>query len=332
MLLSEFDFELPDSLIAEIPAEPRDHSKLLIYNKKTKEILHSIFYQLADYLNEKDLLILNNTKVISARLKVKDGKDTNFEIFLLKQIEQNNWECLVKPSKKIKQEKTDVFFKDLSQGVLQKSDQSFVIHFNKTENFFQWLTEVGEIPLPPYIKRETTKEDTERYQTVYAKKPGSIAAPTAGLHFTERVFKSLQDKKIQKEEITLNVGYGTFAPIRSEDLTQHRMHSEYYEISDGVYQKILNHKGRIISVGTTTLRALESSDKYGLKGSTDIFIQPGYTFKRVDGLITNFHLPKSTLFILFCAFVGKDEAKRIYNEAIAHSYRFFSYGDAILVF
>lgn len=329
--MSEFDFDLPDALIAQDPVNPRDHSKLLIYNKKTKEIEHSLFYQLADYLNEKDLLILNNTKVIPARLKVRDEKETAFEVFLLKQIQEKSWECLVKPSKKIKTEKTKIFFKDNSTAILEKLENGFIVHFEQNNNFFHWLTLVGEMPLPPYIKRELTKEDTDRYQTLYAKNPGSIAAPTAGLHFTEGVFESLKEKGIQKEEITLNVGYGTFAPIRNEDLTQHQMHFENYEIPENVGDLINKHEKRVIAVGTTTLRALESIDKYGLRGNTDIFIQPGYTFKKIDGLITNFHLPKSTLFILFCALVGKDEAKRIYQEAVAHSYRFFSYGDAMLV-
>jgi S-adenosylmethionine:tRNA ribosyltransferase-isomerase len=329
--LSEFDFDLPDALIAQDPVNPRDHSKLLIYHKNTKKIEHAQFFELSNFLTAKDLLILNNTKVIPARLKVRDEKETAFEVFLLKQIQEKSWECLVKPSKKIKNEKTKIFFKDNSTAFLEKLENGFIVHFEKTNNFFHWLTLVGEMPLPPYIKRELTKEDTDRYQTLYAKNPGSIAAPTAGLHFTEGVFESLKEKGIQKEEITLNVGYGTFAPIRNEDLTQHQMHFENYEISKNVSDLIDKHEKKVIAVGTTTLRALESIEKYGLSGNTDIFIQPGYTFKKIDGLITNFHLPKSTLFILFCAFVGIDEAKRIYQEAIAHSYRFFSYGDGMLV-
>lgn len=336
--LSDFDYNLPDELIATEPMTPRDHSRLLVIERKSGAIAHRNFFDLPDYLEAGDLLILNNTKVFPARLfcHSKDGKE--FEVVLLERLPSQRWKCLVRPGKKIKQP-TQVFFSDQSSATLTRtSDLSFEVEFppELSHRFFQWIETVGKIPLPPYIKRSAGESDKHNYQTVFANahKVGSIAAPTAGLHFTENLLETLRRKQIQMEHVTLHVGYGTFSPIQVEEIDQHTMHSERFEAPSHLPSLIqaTHEKGRrVIAVGTTALRTLESLSSVGLSGQTDLFIRPGYQFQIVDSLVTNFHIPKSSLYVLVCALLGMEKAQAAYSLAIQEKYRFYSYGDAMLI-
>ena len=338
MQLEDFRFNLPDELIAKFPISPRDHSKLLVVDRKTKTIEHRHFFDLPEYLKPKDLLVLNNTKVIPARLFGKNANGKNFEVFLLKSlgVEKLSWECLVRPGKKAKGGMT-VFFEDGVQGYIQSTPrQIFEILFTvppKTD-FMTWLFKAGNSPLPPYLKRKAEPQDKTTYQTVYAKEAGSVAAPTAGLHFTENLLSILNKKGVETSEVTLHVGYGTFSPIRTENILDHKMHSEDYEVSEqtiGLLRRTKDNRGRIFAVGTTSLRTQESYPMMGPQSSTRIYITPGYQFQMIDGLITNFHLPESSLYVLVCALLGIEFCRHVYTEAIKNNYRFYSYGDAMLI-
>lgn len=336
----EFDFDLPKELIAQTPLEKRDTSRLLVLDKKTGEITHRHFTDIISYMEKGDTLVLNDTKVIPARLYgVKEETGAVIEILMLQDKGSNVWECLVKPAKRIK-EGTVVSFGDgklkaVCTGVLDEGIRHFKLIYSGI--LYEILDELGEMPLPPYIHEKL--ENKDRYQTVYAKNIGSAAAPTAGLHFTEELLNRIKEKGINIAYITLHVGLGTFRPVSVSDVTKHKMHSEYYMMSKETVSLLNETRKRghkIISVGTTTTRTLETiMSLYGTfkecSGFTDIFIYPGYEFKGIDYLITNFHLPKSTLVMLVSALAGKDNIMKAYNEAIKEKYRFFSFGDSMLI-
>ncbi len=344
MLLEEFNYNLPEELIAQVPAQKREMSKMLVLNRLNKSMEHKHFSDITDYLDENDLLVLNNTKVIPARLYAKKDTGALIEIFLVRETEKNKWIALIKPSKRVKEGLILKISNELSVEVLKKDDDKWVIELLYEGNIFEILDKVGHIPLPPYIERKMTDEeyknlDFERYQTVYAKKEGAVAAPTAGLHFTEEILKKLEEKGTKHCFITLNVGLGTFKPVKCQDITEHKMDSELFEITPDtakVINEALQNKKRIVAVGTTSVRTLETvMQKYGkiipVKDTSELFIYPGYKFKIIDSLITNFHLPKSTLLMLVSAFAGKDYIFKAYNEAIVNKYRFYSYGDCMLI-
>jgi len=337
---SDFYYDLPEELIAQVPLENRTHSRLMVLDKKNGNIEHKHFYDIVDYLNAGDCIVINDTKVLPARLYgVKKDTKAVIELLLLKRVEDKKWETLVKPGKKAKLDTEIVFKEGLLEGkivdVLDTGNR--IIEFKYEGIFEEILDQLGEMPLPPYIHEKL--EDKNRYQTVYASHPGSAAAPTAGLHFTNEVIKALEDKGVNIAKLTLHVGLGTFRPVKAEYITEHKMHSEYYEITDEAAQKINYAKDngkKVISVGTTSTRTLEtiSDDNGHVKASsgwTDIFIYPGYKFKLVDGLITNFHLPESTLIILVSTLAGKENTMNAYKEAVKEKYRFFSFGDAMLI-
>ena len=336
----DFDYYLPDELIAQTPIEKRDESKLLILDKKTGNIQHEKFHNIINYLKKNDVLVLNDTKVIPARL-VGLKKDTNaiIEVLLLNDKGDNIWECLTKPAKRIKIG-TQISFGDdkLIFECIKKEDEG-ICEFKLIYDgiLMEILDELGSMPLPPYIHEKL--QDKNRYQTVYAKNPGSAAAPTAGLHFTTDLLDKLQEKGIKVVFITLHVGLGTFRPVKVDNVLEHKMHSEKYSMTNAV-AKTLNeakkNNNRIISVGTTTTRTLETIyNKYNkfkeCSGDTDIFIYPGYEFKAIDSLITNFHLPKSTLVMLVSALAGKDNIMNAYKIAVENEYRFFSFGDSMFI-
>lgn len=340
MKTDDFDFYLPENLIAQTPIEKRDSSKLMIVNKETGDIKHEIFHNIIDYLNSGDVLVLNDTKVIPARIiGIKEETNAVIEVLLLKNIQDDIWECLTKPAKRVK-EGTIISF---GEGVLKakciKVLEDGIRHFELIYEgiLYEILDKLGLMPLPPYIKENL--KDKDRYQTVYAKNIGSAAAPTAGLHFTKELLKKIQDKNITICYITLHVGLGTFRPVNVEDVTKHKMHSEFYTMNEevaNILNKAKREKRRIISVGTTTTRTLETIvDKYNkfipCSGYTDIFIYPGYDFRAIDGLITNFHLPKSTLIMLVSALATKEIILNAYNEAVKNNYRFFSFGDSMFI-
>lgn len=339
MKTEDFNFYLPENLIAQTPLLKRDSSRLLVLDKNTGEVCHKHFYDVIDYLNEGDALVLNDTKVIPARLiGTKVNTNAVIEVLMLRNIEDDIWECLTKPAKRIK-EGTIVKFSDKLKCICVNVLDEGIRHFKFIYDgiFMEILDELGSMPLPPYIHEKLS--DKELYQTVYAKNIGSAAAPTAGLHFTRELLDKIEKKKVNILYITLHVGLGTFRPVNVEDVTKHKMHSEYYEMSDEVANKLNEVKKsekKIISVGTTTTRTLETiMCKYGefrkCSGFTDIFIYPGYKFKAVDNLITNFHLPKSTLIMLVSALAGKENIMNAYKIAVEKEYRFFSFGDAMLI-
>ena len=341
MKVSDFNFELPKELIAQHPIEKRDESRLMVLNKD--KIEHRVFKDIIEYLNPGDCLVLNNTKVIPARLygnKITNGENgAATEVLLLKQLEDDIWEVLVRPGRKL-QIGTEISFKDnLLKGTIIESleDGKRKIKFEYKGIFNEILDKIGTMPLPPYIKEELKEKD--RYQTIYAKYEGSSAAPTAGLHFTEELLKSIKDKGIEIANVTLHVGLGTFRPVQVENIEEHHMHTEHFYIKQEDAEKINNAKKsskRIIAVGTTSCRVLESiADSNGLvkaqEGDTGIFIYPGYKFKCIDNLITNFHLPESTLVMLVSALAGKENIMKAYKEAIKEKYRFFSFGDSMYI-
>ncbi|MBD3185165.1 tRNA preQ1(34) S-adenosylmethionine ribosyltransferase-isomerase QueA [Candidatus Poribacteria bacterium] len=342
MKTSLFDYHLPEELIAQYPLNQRDESRLMVLNRANESIKHRRFSDLPEFLTSSDLLVVNNTKVIPARLMGKRaGSGGSYEVLLLKPKGNDIWEGLVKRSSRLKPG-TRLIFGDgrLEAEVLGKTDTGGrLLKFSYNENFNKILDDLGKPPLPPYIRRNAEEEDKKRYQTVYASQNGAVAAPTAGLHFTPTLLKKLASKGIEKVELTLHVGLGTFQPVRSEDVEEHHIHSEEYEITNEAAEKIneaKNRGGKIIAVGTTSVRTLESSvDSHGktLPGSgiTDIFIYPGYKFRIVDVLITNFHLPRSTLIMLVSAFASRDFILKAYEEAVKTKYRFYSYGDAMLI-
>lgn len=340
MKTDDFDYELPERLIAQTPLEKRDDSKLMILDRKTGEIIHETFHNIINYLSKDDVLVLNDTKVIPARI-IGEKEDTKavIELLLLRNIENNDWLCLAKPAKRIKTG-TIISFGNgkLKAKCLEVLDEGIrKIEFIYNGIFYEILDELGSMPLPPYIKEKL--EDKDRYQTVYAKNNGSAAAPTAGLHFTKELLKAIEEKGINICYITLHVGLGTFRPVNVEDVTKHKMHSEFYHMSKEVADILNNAKKnnkRIIAVGTTSTRTLETiMSKYNCfketSGWTDIFIYPGYTFKAIDAQITNFHLPKSTLIMLISAFASKELIMKAYSIAIKHEYRFFSFGDSMFI-
>lgn len=336
-----FDFDLPEELIAQTPLLDRTASRLMVLNPNKESIEHQHFSDLVDYLNPGDTLVLNDTRVLPARLfgtKIDTG--AKVEVLLLKQNENDRWECLAKPAKRIKVgSEIDFGNGKIVAKCIESLDEGRKIFEFKYEGIFnERLDELGEMPLPPYIREQL--EDKERYQTVYAKHEGSAAAPTAGLHFTQELLEKIKNKGINVVFITLHVGLGTFRPVKSDRIEEHDMHAEFYRMTDET-ARILNntreHGGRIIAVGTTCIRTLETIAKANeghfkeTSGWTDIFIFPGYQFKGVDGFITNFHLPKSTLIMLVSAFAGREFVLRAYNEAVKERYRFFSFGDAMLI-
>ncbi|GAB1799364.1 tRNA preQ1(34) S-adenosylmethionine ribosyltransferase-isomerase QueA [Priestia megaterium] len=336
-----FDFHLPEELIAQTPLEQRDASRLMVLNKETGSVKHHMFHDLLDYVQEGDCLVLNDTRVLPARLfGTKEDTGANIEVLLLKQTQGDTWETLVKPAKRVK-EGTVISFGDgrLTAVCKETSDQGGrLLEFNYEGIFYEVLEQLGEMPLPPYIKERL--DDQERYQTVFAREQGSAAAPTAGLHFTEEMLEQLKEKGVHIAFLTLHVGLGTFRPVSVDDLEEHDMHSEFYQVSEGtaaLLNSVREKGGRIISVGTTSTRTLETiatehNGKFvASSGWTNIFIFPGYEFKAIDGMITNFHLPKSTLIMLVSALAGRENVISAYEQAVVEKYRFFSFGDAMLI-
>ena len=333
---SDFFYDLPEELIAQTPAEPRDSSRMLVYNRQTDALSHEHFYDIVDHLQKGDLLVINNTRVIPARIfGHMDGKQTTFEILLLKRLDYTHWEGIMRPARKARVGSVIKISDELSATVEEVGEYGIrKISFQFEGVFEDILARVGNMPLPPYIHE--VLEDKERYQTVYSKTDGSAAAPTAGLHFTPELMKKLEDKGVEFASVLLHIGLGTFRPVKAENILDHDMHTEYYEIDKINAEKINRAKRegrRIVAVGTTSVRTLESvADENGLvrecKGNTNIFIYPGYKFKAVDALITNFHLPESTLIMLVSALLGREKTLEIYKKAVEEKYRFFSFGDS----
>jgi S-adenosylmethionine:tRNA ribosyltransferase-isomerase len=340
MKASDFYFDLPEELIAQVPLEERDSSRLMVLERNSGEIQHRIFHDVLDYFNEGDTLVLNNTRVLPARLiGEKEDSKGKIEFLLLKRIDNDRWECLAKPGKRAKigtkftfgDGKLTAVVKDIAE------EGNRIIEFSYDGIFEQVLDELGQMPLPPYIHEKL--EDKERYQTVYSKEKGSAAAPTAGLHFTKELLEEIKRRGVNVVYLTLHVGLGTFRPVKVEDVENHNMHSEFYQLSKESAEIINNTKKagkRVIAVGTTSTRTLETiADSEGVlkesSGWTDIFIYPGYKYKVVDALITNFHLPESTLIMLVSALAGKENILNAYNIAVKEGYRFFSFGDAMFI-
>ena len=340
MRKEDFYFDLPEELIAQDPLEDRSSSRLLVLDKETGKVEHHVFREIIDYLQEGDCLVINDTKVIPARLiGCKIGTDAKIEVLLLKRKENDVWETLVKPGKKAKVG-TRISFGDgllVGEVVDIVEEGNRLIHFEYEGIFEEILDQLGQMPLPPYISHQL--EDKNRYQTVYAKHSGSAAAPTAGLHFTPELLKEIEEKGVQIARVTLHVGLGTFRPVKVDNILEHHMHSEFYQIDEEAAEKINRAKEsghRVICVGTTSCRTIESAaDKNGklhaTNGWTEIFIYPGYEFKVLDCLITNFHLPESTLVMLVSALAGREQVLSAYEEAVKEKYRFFSFGDAMFI-
>ena len=351
MLLSEYDYDLPEELIAQMPADKRENSKMMVLNRKDRTISHKHFYDIVDLIEPNTLLVMNNTKVLPARLIGHKDTGAKIEVFLLKSVENSEngclWDVLIKPSKRVKPDTVIKISDELSVKALKRLEENgewLVELIYEGENVLDVLHRNGQIPLPPYIERKIPNEDLkkldfERYQTVYAKDEGSVAAPTAGLHFTKEILEKLQDKGVELAYVTLNVGLGTFRPVQCENVLEHKMHSETFEISEKASEQINRAKreGRkIVAVGTTTVRTLETAyQKFGCikpcHDHSELFIYPPFEFKVIDNLITNFHLPKSTLLMLVSALAGKDFIFEAYQEAIENNYRFFSYGDCMYI-
>lgn len=340
MNTKDFYYDLPQELIAQVPLEDRTSSRLMLLDKISGNIEHKHFKDIVDYLGKDDVLIFNNTRVLPARLfGKKNDTDANIEILLLKRINLNKWQILVKPAKRAKID-TKIVFADgkMEAIIVEEYDEGIrIVEFSYDGIFEDIISKYGIMPLPPYIKEKLN--DKERYQTVYSKIDGSSAAPTAGLHFTKELINKLEHKGVQIEYITLHVGLGTFRPVKVEKLEEHEMHHEYYNIDENVSKRLNEAKKsgkRIVAVGTTTVRTLESAvNNYGyiekLQDNTNIFIYPPYKFKFVDALVTNFHLPESTLIMMISAFAKKENIFNAYNEAIKNKYRFFSFGDAMFI-
>lgn len=339
--VSQFDFDLPEELIAQSPSKIRDHSRLMVLNKKEKTIEHHQFFDILSYLKEGDVLVRNNSKVIPARLfGVKEKTGAKVEVLLLKDLSNNVYECLCGNAKVIKLGSVIVFGNgELKAECLEVKDEGIRLMKLVYEGIlFEVLDKLGQMPLPPYIKKQC--EDNSRYQTVYAKIEGSSAAPTAGFHFTEELFEKIKQKGVEIVDVTLHIGLGTFRPVKVDNILQHNMHEEYFEMTQETADKLNRAKmenRRIIAIGTTSTRTLEAIyQKYNkfvaTKESTNIFIYPGYKFNAIDGLITNFHLPKSTLIMLVSAFAGKDFILEAYKKAVEEKYRFFSFGDSMFIY
>jgi len=335
---SDYYYDLPEERIAQTPVEPRDSSRLLVYDRKTEKIEHRIFRDVTDYLKAGDVLVINNTKVLPARMFAYTKNGGKVEILLLKRKNLKEWEVLVKPGKKAKVGAELVISEELSLKVIDRTETGErIVEFIYDGVFEDIISRVGSMPLPPYILEKL--KDQTRYQTVYCKTDGSAAAPTAGLHFTQELLQKIKDMGVEIVEVLLHVGLGTFRPVKEDDLTNHVMHSEYFEVSEKAAQAVNKAKAegrRVIAVGTTSVRTLESvADDNGMlkecSGNTQIFIYPPYKFKCVDALITNFHLPESTLVMLVSALMGRENTLNVYEQAIREGYRFFSFGDAMFV-
>lgn len=343
---SDFDYYLPQELIAQSPLSDRDACKMLYLNKSTGEIKDNHFFDIVDYLNEDDVLILNDTKVYPARIIAKRKTGAEVEVFLLNPYDNSNhWEALTKNAKRVKEGEILEISSDFKIKLIEKKEANkeneipkYIVEliYDNNENIYNILDKYGSIPLPPYISRKATDNDKETYQTVFAKNIGSVACPTAGLHFTKEILKKIENKGIKIGYITLNVGLGTFMPVKVDNIEEHTMHYESFSIPKETQDLIENKKGSIIAVGTTVLRCLEATyQKYGkikaCSDKTNIFIYPPYKIKSIDKLITNFHLPKSTLIMLICAFANKELIFSAYQHAINNKYRFFSYGDCMFI-
>jgi S-adenosylmethionine:tRNA ribosyltransferase-isomerase len=342
MKISDFDYQLPDELIAQEPLRERQASRMMVVDRAASKIEDRMFNDLADLLTAGDVLVVNNTKVFPARLLGKSDTGANVEIFLVRELEDQVWESLARPARRLPPGKRIYFNQNLSAEVIDRvPDGKLVIRFDVTGRFEDVLERIGRTPLPPYIKRSdgTLKEDRTRYQTVYAKERGSIAAPTAGLHFTNDVMGVIRARGVEIVEITLHVGYGTFEPVRVDDLAEHRVSPENYEIDGRSAESLAQaaaERRRVLAVGTTTTRALESCcARNGRivagRGTADLTITPGYEFKAVNSLLTNFHLPKSSLLILVSTFAGRELIMKAYEHAVAERYRFYSYGDCMFI-
>jgi len=333
--LSDFDYDLPKELIAKYPLEPRDSCRLMVMDRKDGSIQHRIFRDVVEYLEEGDTLVLNDTKVIPARLKGKKKTGASIEVFLLRPLSENIWEALVKNLKRLKEGDEILFSEEFKAELLEKGKGGKVKVRLIGKDINNLIEKYGHIPLPPYIDREDEERDKNHYQTVFAKKEGAVASPTAGLHFTQELLEKIKHKGVNIQFLTLHVGLGTFKPVEIEDFTKHKMHGEYYEIPDKTIKAIkqTKEKGKnVVAVGTTVVRTLETYALTGKKeGLSDIFIYPPYRFKIIDRLITNFHLPKSTLILLVSAFASREMILNAYRTAVKERYRFFSYGDAMLI-
>ena len=334
--ISEYDYNLPEELIARYPVEPRDSCRLMVLNREKKTIEHKVFKDIKDYLREKDLLVLNDTKVIPARLIGKKKTGAQIEIFLLNPLDNNGyWEALVRKLKRLK-EKDRVFIGEgLEVELIEKKEGGKAVVRLIGENIKEKIYTYGQIPLPPYIERKPEERDKELYQTVFARKEGAVAAPTAGLHFTEELLEEIKKRGVKIAYVTLHVGIGTFKPLSEENLREKKLHREFYSIPEetvNLIEKTREKGGRVIAVGTTVVRTLET---YAInkkkEGFSELFIYPPFDFKIIDSLITNFHLPKSSLLLLVSAFAGKDFILKAYKEAVMKRYRFFSYGDAMFI-
>ena len=346
MKISDFDFVLPEELIAQRPTEKRDVCRLMVMNRENGSIEHKHFYDILDYLNEGDCLILNNSKVLPARLfGEKEGTGAKIEFLLIKRLEGDRWETMVRPGKRLKPGDAVKFSDNFRAEIVDYGpDGTRIVDFDYEGIFMERLEELGKMPLPPYIERESTLEDKDMYQTVYCKEEGSVAAPTAGLHFTDQLLEKAEEKGVKLAYVTLHVGIGTFRPVKCENVEDHSMHFEEYYIDEENAAKIndaIKEGGRIVSVGTTSTRTVESAAYFDENegrylvaagsGNTNIFIYPGYEFKIIEALITNFHLPKSTLLMLISALYDREKILEAYDVAVKEKYRFFSYGDACLI-
>ena len=339
MKTNEFDYNLPEELIAQHPTKNRDEARMMVLDRNTGDREDKYFYDIIDYLQAGDVLVMNDTRVIPARLfGHRPEKEEKIEVFLLTNTEGSKWEVLVRPGKKMKIGTEVIFSEELSCKVLEiKEDGNRIVEFYYEGIFNEILDRLGNMPLPPYIKEKL--KDNEDYQTVYSKNPGSVAAPTAGLHFTKELLEKIEANGIKLAYLTLNVGLGTFRPVNEDEITDHKMHSEFYTLSEetaGILNEAKKEGRRIIAVGTTSIRTLEAVYQKNGKicadsGWTDIFIYPGFEFKVVDAIITNFHLPKSTLIMLIAAFTSKDIILNAYNDAVSKKYRFFSFGDCMFI-
>jgi S-adenosylmethionine:tRNA ribosyltransferase-isomerase len=342
MKLSDFKYDLPDEMVAQYPSDQRGTSRMMVLNRETEEIKHDNFPNIGEYIKKGDAVVINETRVFPARLTgFKEKTNAQVEVLLLRQLETTMWEVLVKPARKVRIGNRLIIADKIGCDVIDNTiSGGRVVKFDDNgRDFFDLVNEVGDSPLPPYISRPTEDIDKERYQTVYAKKTGAVAAPTAGLHFTEDILNGLQSQGVEIIPLVLHVGLGTFRPVQVEDLSRHQMDSEFFEISQESadrINKVKENGGRIFAVGTTSVRVLETvaipeNKVKASSGWTDKFIYPPYKFKMVDGLLTNFHQSQSTLYILTCTFAGYDFTRRSYEEAIGEKYRFFSYGDAMLI-
>jgi len=343
MKLSDFDYSLPKELIAQHPADKRDESRMMVLDRKEKTIRHRSFKDIATFFKNGDTIVFNNSKVIPARIVCKRQTGGKAEIFLLKRIKTNLYEALVRPASKLFLGRKLVCEDGrVIAEVVENREVGRLIKFADTVNIEKDLNKIGQVPLPPYIKRRPTAEDKERYQTVYAEDEGSTASPTAGLHFTGDILRRLKKRGAKPAYVTLHVSYGTFAPVKAENIEDHKMHKEYFKLPRSAVEEIIrakNNKKRVFAVGTTTVRVLEANSdlldaapyRQSADGWTDLFVYPGYKFKIADALLTNFHLPKSTLLMLVSAFAGRDFVLKAYEEAIKRKYRFYSYGDCMLI-